>query len=440
MHHVPLLANIELICAEWIRAIPNRNRLVLKTLRLLLVFQAVVGSAVCFGGDWPWWRGPAMNGTADAEQSLPTKWSDTENVVWKTAIPGRGHGSPTVVGDFIYLATAERDREARAVVCINRNSGEIVWSRDVHVGNLTPFKNKKGSDASSTIACDGERLFVNFLHDDAMFTSALSMHGEVLWQTRISSYIVHQAFGSSPAIFGPLVIVTADNKSGGAISGLNRTTGEIVWKQDRPTFPNYASPIVLDVAGKAQCLVTGCELVTSLDPLTGNKNWETEGATTECVTSTLVCGDLMFTSGGYPKNHVSAVRCDGSKEIVWENGTRVYVPSMLVSNGYLYGVADAGVAVCWRCSDGEELWKGRLGGTFSASPVLVGDQILATNEEGTSFIFKANPKEFELVAKNQLGEECFATPTVCNSHIYMRVATVKDEQRQEYVVCVGEGK
>jgi len=182
--------------------------------------------------------------------------------------------------------------------------------------------------------------------------------------------------------------------------------------------------------------MTGCELVSSFDPLTGKTLWEIEGATTECVTTTVVCGDLMFTSGGYPKNHVSAVKCDGSGEVAWENGTRVYVPSMLTRDGYLYGVTDAGVAMCWECSTGKEIWKGRLGGTFSGSPVLVGDHILVTNESGESFIFTANHEKFELVAKNKLGDSCFSTPTVCNGHVYIRVAFMEGDVRQEYLVCI----
>lgn len=389
-------------------------------------------------GDWPRWRGPQGNGIADSEQTIPLSWSETENVVWKTAIPGRGHSSPIVVGDCVYLATAEPDREARSVLCLDRATGELRWAVDVHVGQVTPFKNSKGSDASSTLAHDGERLFVNFLHADGMVTSAVSLAGKVLWQTRVTDYVVHQAFGSSPTVYGPLVIVSADNKSGGAIAGLRRTDGEIVWRHARPQTPNYVSPVIQSVAGREQLLLTGCELVTSLNPENGEKLWEFPGATIECVTSTVVHKDLMITSGGYDKNHVSAVRCDGSGEVVWENGTRVYVPSLLIDEGTLYGVADAGIAMCWNCETGEELWKGRLGGTFSSSPVLVGKLIVVINETGHAFIYHAHPKSFELVAENQLGDECFATPAICDGRIYTRLATVNDSQRQEYLYCVGE--
>ena len=148
-------------------------------------------------------------------------------------------------------------------------------------------------------------------------------------------------------------------------------------------------------------------------------------------------GELIYTSGGYPRNHLSAVRADGSGKIAWENGTRVYVPSLLFKEGYLYAVLDAGVATCWKCDTGEEKWKQRLSGTFSASPVLVGSNIFATNESGSTFIFKASPAGFEQVAENKLAEEVFATPTICGSRIYMRAANTIDGHRQESLYCIG---
>ncbi len=391
--------------------------------------------------DWPWWRGPNRNGIASADQKPPFKWSDSENVLWQTSIPGRGHSSPTVVGDQVFLATAEHDREVQSVLCLHRQTGEKVWQTEIHQGAFEPVLkkgNSKSSLASSTVACDGQRLFINFLHDGAVYTTALNRDGKQLWQTKITDYVLHQGFGSSPAIYRSLVIVSADNKGTGVIAALDRATGSVVWKQERPKFPNYTSPIILNVAGREQLFFTGCDLVTSFDPLTGKKLWEIEGSTTECVTSTVTDGQLIFTSGGYPKNHLSAVKADGSGKIAWENGSRVYVPSMLVRDGYLYSVLDAGVAMCWKCDTGKEIWKGRLGGTFSASPALVGEHLFATNEAGQTFVFQATPEAFELVAENSLGGEVFATPTICGSRIYFRVAHQVDGQRREKLMCIGQ--
>lgn len=387
--------------------------------------------------DWPWWRGPDRNGNASPNQKPPLKWSDSENVIWKTPIPGRGHGSPIIVENRIFLLTAEHDREVQSILCLNRETGEKLWQTDLHKGGLNLKGNAKSSLANSTVACDGDLVFATFLHDGAVYTTALDLAGKQVWQTKITDYILHQGFGSSPTVYGPLVIVSADNKGTGAIAGLERTTGKIVWKQDRPKLPNYTSPIILQVAGKEQLIFSGCDLVTSFEPLTGKKLWEIKGSTEECVTSTVTDGQLIYTSGGYPRNHLSAVRADGSGKIAWENGTRVYVPSMLLKDGYLYAVLDAGVATCWKCDTGEEKWKQRLSGTFSASPVLVGDTIFATNETGTTFIFKASPEGYEAIGENKLAEEVFATPTICGSRIYMRAATTTEGKRQETLYCLG---
>lgn len=405
-------------------------------LALLLSSSSQIFAESPSSDDWPNWRGPLHTGQADADQTAPVTWSNTENIKWSSRIPGKGHGSPIIIGDQVVLATSDDEAEIRFLVSIDRTSGEQNWITPIHTGKATPARNEKGTQASATPASDGERIYINFLHDGAAYTSAVSLDGELLWQTRITPYIVHQGYGSSPFLFEDLVIVSADNKSGGAIAGLDRSSGEIVWKHQRPKKPNYSSPVVYETSGSDQLLMTGCDLVTSLNPRTGEVNWEIEGATTECVTTTVSTNGLIYTSGGYPKNHLSAVRTDGTGEVVWQNGTRVYVPSMLIKDNRLYAVTDAGVAMCWDALTGEEIWKGRLGGTFSSSPILIDDKIYATNEEGLTYVFLASPDELELLAKNQLGEICFATPAVSRGQLFVRYAEMVDGNRQESLACI----
>ncbi|MFK7779249.1 MAG: PQQ-binding-like beta-propeller repeat protein [Gimesia sp.] len=388
--------------------------------------------------DWPWWRGPQRNGIANANQNPPLKWSATQNILWKSPIPGRGYGSATVVGNRVFLASADTESQTQFVLCYDRATGKQRWETEIFQGGFSTKGNKKSTHASSTVACDGKRIFINFINDGAAYTVALSLEGKELWKTKITDYIIHQGYGSSPAIYNSLVIVSADNKGGGAIAGLKRTDGSVVWKIDRPKTPNYSSPIILNVAGKEQLLMTGCDLVTGIEPLTGKTIWKIEGATTECVTSTVTNGELILTSGGYPKSHISAVKADGSGQVVWENKIRVYVPSMLIKDDIIYSVRDNGVAICWDVNTGKEIWKGRLGGTFSSSPVLVGERIYVTNEIGKTYIFKATPKKFELLGENKLGTEVFATPTFCDSRIYMRASEDVDGKRQEFLYCIGK--
>jgi outer membrane protein assembly factor BamB len=388
--------------------------------------------------DWPWWRGPTRNGVAAADQQPPSRWSDSENILWKTPVPGRGHGSPTVVGDRVFLATADEQQEVQSVLCFDRHTGERLWITDVHRGGLTEGGHQRSSHASSTVACDGERIFINFLNNDAVYTSSLSVDGEPLWREKITDYQVHQGYGSSPLLYETLVIVTADNKAGGAIAALDRASGEMVWRHGRPKQPNYASPILLSLNGEDRVLVTGSSMISCFDPATGEKLWETAGATEECVTSAVTDGTLVFTSGGYPRSHVAAVRADGTGEVVWDHSTRVYVPSMIIHEGHLFAVTDAGVAMCWKADTGEEVWKGRLGGTHSASLVLVGDTLYATNEAGTTFLIRATPDKFERITENSIPGEVFATPAICGGRIYMRIAQQQDGRRQEMLYCVGD--
>jgi outer membrane protein assembly factor BamB len=389
------------------------------------------------GKDWPWWRGPLRSGEANPDQSPPLKWSAEDNVAWKVALPGRGHGSVCLVGDRLFLQTADEETGSQMVLCFDRSTGRELWKTVVHpAGGMR--KNNKSTAASSTPACDGERVFVNFPNNGELITTALDLNGKQVWQTKICDYVEHQGYGSSPALYQSLVIVSADNKGGGAIAGLDRKTGQTVWTRERPQLPNYPSPILLHVAGKDQVVMTGCDLVSSFNPLTGETLWEVAGATTECVTSTVTDGQRVFTSGGYPKNHISAVAADGSGRLEWEIDSRLYVPSLLVRDGYLFGVLDAGIAACWKSDTGEEVWKARLGTTFSASPVLVGDKIYATSESGDTYIYRADPAKFEQLAKNHLGDEILSTLVICDSKIYYRAAHVIDGQRHEFLYCLGE--
>ena len=386
--------------------------------------------------DWPGWRGPTQNGIAASNQTLPVQWSETNNIVWKSPIPGRGHGSPTVVGERVYLPTADRDKQTQSVLCLERATGKLAWQTNIHSGQPDAGKHSNSSAASSTIASDGIRLFINFLNAGAVYTSALDLDGNLVWQRKVCDYVTHQGFGSSPVLHESLVLVSADHRGGGTIAGLDRITGRIVWSVARPKLPNYTSPAVVQAGGRSQLVLGGCNLITSLDPMTGRKLWEMEGSTEECVTSATSDGVRVFTSGGYPRNHTVAVTADGSGKIAWQSNTRLYVPSPIVKDGHIYAVLDAGMAVCWKSETGEELWKERLGGDFYSSPVMVGNRIYATNLRGKTYVFEAAPNKFKLIAENQLGDESFATPAICGSRIYLRVAR-RGENRQEFLYCVG---
>ena len=414
----------------------------MKHLALLpILFAAVLpfaspATAAIAATDWPAWRGPTRDGLAAPGQSPPIQWSETENVLWKVPLPGRGHSSPTVVGERIYLATADPVTKSQSVLCLDRKSGKLLWQSEVHAANAESGKHGNSSAASSTVACDGERLFINFLNAGAVHTSALDLAGKVLWQRKVCDFVAHQGFASSPVLHAALVLVAADHRGGGVIAALDQKTGAPVWSEARPKLPNYTTPAIVQAGGRTQMVLAGCNLLTSLDPLTGKKFWEVAGSTEECVVTMVTDGVRVFAGGGYPKNHTVAVLADGSGTVAWQNTARVYVPSMIVQAGHLYAVMDAGVAACWKSDTGEELWKERLGGDFFASPVRVDDRIYASNVSGKTFVFTATPKSFQLLAQNQLGEEAYASPVICGSRVYLRVAT-KGTARQEFLYCIG---
>jgi hypothetical protein len=408
----------------------------LGTASALVLSTCAVYSAINPAKDWPAWRGPTRDGIAASGQTPPVEWNETQNILWQVPIPGRGHGSPTVVGDRIYLATADQLKQTQSVLCLDRRTGKTVWTMDVHQGNLDKSGHRNTSQASSTVACDGGRLYINFLNGGAVHTSALDLNGKQIWQQKVGAFVTHQGFGSSPVIHGPLVLVSADHKGGGTIAGLDRLTGKIVWSVSRPKIPNYTTPAVVRASGREQMVLAGCNLISSYDPLTGKTLWEVSGSTEECVVTMVTDGQRVFASGGYPKNHAVAILADGSGKVAWQNTARVYVPSMIAKDGHLFAVMDAGLAVCWKSDTGEELWKERLGGDFFASPVMAGDRIYASNVAGKTFVFIATPKTFQLLAANQLGDEAYASPVICDSRIYLRAAK-KGEARQEFLYCVG---
>jgi len=387
--------------------------------------------------DWPAWRGPTGDGHAAAGQKLPVKWSESENLIWKAEVRGRGHGSPIVMGGQVLLATADVETEEQLVLSFDRATGKSRWEAVVHRGNLNTKGHKISSQASSDVVSDGERLFVNFLNNGAIFTTALDLSGKQLWQRRVCDFQVHQGFGSSPVVYQNIVLVSADHRGGGKMTGLNKLTGEIVWQQDRPPVANYASPGIVNAAGQVQAVLAGCNKVESFDPLTGKKLWSIDGSTEETVVTAVTDGRRVFLGGGYPKNHTMALEADGSGKIAWENVTKTYVPSMIVKSGHVFAVGDAGRAVCWNSATGEERWSEKVDREFYGSPVMADSRIYVTSKGGVTSVFEATPEKFTLLGQNPLGDESFSSPTICDDRIYLRSAKTS-ATRQEFLWCVGE--
>ncbi len=385
--------------------------------------------------DWPWWRGPTRDGKAVGD--APIRWSEQENVLWKVAVPGRGHASPTVVGDRIYLATADETLQTQSVVSFDRETGEQQWLTTLHTGNfpLDSQVHKKGTHANGTIACDGEWLFVVFLNDNTIWATALDLNGDTLWQTNVGAFDPVFGYAPSPCIHESLVIISGDHTSGGWLAGVHRESGEIVWKQPRPEAQTFSSAVVAEIAGKPLLVISGAEQVAAYDPLSGEEQWKCPALPLATCGTCVWDDERVFASGGYPDKQTIAVSANGGE--IWSNQVKCYEQSMLVHDGYLYAVDDGGIIYCWQAATGEEQWKGRLSGPVSASLVLANGHLYATDERGTTYVVKADPTKFEKVSENQLGSEAFATPTICGDRIFHRVATI-DGGRREWLYCIGK--
>lgn len=393
--------------------------------------------ATLLADDWTQWRGPNHNNVAADGQSVPVEWSEAKNVVWKVEVPGRGHSSPTVVGDLIVLTSADEQSQRQAVFGFDRATGKQKWATNISEGGFAKV-HPKNTHASATACSDGTHVFATFCHHNKIEAVALDMQGKIIWRQDVGGFapkLYEYGYAASPTLYNGTLIISADSDTVAWLKALDVKTGRIVWQQDRPKMLNWSSPIVATVAGKEQLFISGSEMMASYSPESGKPLW-----TVTCLTMA-TCGtavwdnDVVYASGGYPKKETVAVKADGSGQILWTNKVKCYEQSMLIHDGYLYGFDDNGVVYCWEAKTGKEMWKQRLQGPVSASPVLVGDNIYACNERGTTFVFKANPIAFEAVAKNQLGSESFATPTVVDNRIYLRVA---GKDRQETLYAIGQ--
>ncbi len=422
----------------------SRMKTLTVSLILIVHLPVIPCSAQLFeaaNGDWPWWRGPGFNGIADPDQQVPVEWSETKNVAWKVKLPGRGHSSPVVVGNRLLLMTADDKAQTQSVLCFDRHTGESRWVREINRGGFQETINPRNTYATSTLACDSQRLFAVISHHDAVYVCALNLDGEWLWQRKAGHWVERQypnGQASSPVLYGELVIIAADGEAdqGGFIAALNRHSGEIVWKTSRPPASNYASPVVARVAGRDQVLISGCDQVASYSPMNGKLLWSVPAKWMQTGATPVWEGDVVVASGGYPAAETLCVRADGSGRVVWRNNQKCYEQSLLITGGHVYAINDNGIALCWAVRTGEELWRKRLGGPISASPILVGNMIYASNERGTTFVCRVSPDGCELLAENQLGTEAFATPAICGGRIFLRVAVSTEGQRQEQLYCI----
>jgi len=385
--------------------------------------------------NWPGWRGPRGDGTS-LETNVPVRWSPGSNVVWTAALPGRGHGSPIVWGDRIFLLAAFEEREERAVVCVNARTGASVWQRTVVTAPLEK-KHSLNSYASSTPATDGRLVFVTFLDRKDMVVAAYDFDGNRQWLVRPGPFASVHGFCSSPVIFQDKVIVNGDHDGDAFIVALDRNTGRTLWNIARENrMRSYCTPLIRPLAGKTQMVLSGSKCVASYDPQTGARYWIIDGPTDQTVASLVYNerADMLLYTGGYPELHILGIKPDGQgnvtrTHVAWRTTQGVsYVPAPISFGDYFMVVSDAGKTTCFQAADGRVLWSERLGAEHAAL-VSAGGLVYALSDAGVMTVIKPGPV-FQVVARNELGEKFFASPALSGGRMYLR-----SDQR---LWCLGE--
>lgn len=410
------------------------------------LFLLVSFTSILCAEDWRVWRGPTLgnHAPASAAESIPVTWSKSENVLWRSPVPGKGHATPIVVDKNIFVVTHEEATKTISLLTYNLDDGKQL-SRVVLHEDVTPpeYLHKKNTCASSTPACDGNAVYVVAQVNDAIECSAVTIGGKILWQRKVCPYRVSSKFwfgyGSSVLLLENSVVIPVDNASGErGLFALAKDDGRELWKADRPKRTSYATPILATIEDKPQILLSGCYQVASYDPASGEELWSVE-ATSQTACGTMVWKDSMvFASGSYPDPGTFGIRVSGDDaEVIWENKVKCYEQSMLIVGDYLYGISNKGIGYCWRAEDGKQMWKARIKGPHSASPLLIGERIYASNELGQTFVFRATPNGYKNLATNQLGDVSFASPIYADGKLILRHATMESGERKEFLYAVG---
>jgi hypothetical protein len=391
---------------------------------VILAAIILLAASVAPAEEWPAWRGPRGDGTS-LETGVPVRWSAGENVAWKVPVPGKGHSSPVVWGDRIYLTTCLEESKERVLLAFDRRDGRALWQKTVLAAPLEK-KNNLNSHASGTPATDGRRIWVAFLEAPRVWVVCYDADGREVWRRSPGEFYSVHGFCSSLLLYKDMVIINADQDAPAYVAALDQATGAERWRIDRPNRTrSYVPPVVFEAAGKKQLVLAGSKCVASYDPDTGRPHWIVDGPTDQMVASLVYSDGVFFVTGGYPSLHLLGIRPDGAgnvtdSHVLWhERKTPAYVPSPIAAGRLFFVVSDAGTASCLEARTGRYLWSQPLGRHHSASPVSAGGLLYFLDDEGVTHVVKA-AETFEGVARNALGEECRASPAVSGGRIYIR--------------------
>ncbi len=429
------------------------QRVRITALAFVLMCGASQPSADTAGtSSWSQWRGPLGTGVA-VQGDPPVRWSETENIAWKTQLPGRGLSSPIVRDGRIFLTTAipqgERletsrehedhgahdnmppDRRMRFVVlAYDAADGSLVWNKTVRTAQPHEATHVTGSWASPSAVTDGKRLFASF---GSHGIYALDLDGNLLWEVDLGDMQVRHAHGegSSPALYKDTLVVNWDHQGESFLVALDAADGKIRWKTKRDEMTSWSSPLIVEVEGKPQVIVAATRRVSGYDLASGKLVWECEGLSRNVVSTPVASGGLVFVSNSYDWQKILAIRPAGARgnitgtgHVVWErNRDTSYVPSPLLYRDRLYFLKHLnGVLTAVEAASGKTLFGpvrlGKVRNVF-ASPVAAAGRIYIASRDGVTLVAGAG-SEFEPLALNELDDSFSASPAIVGNALYLR--------------------
>jgi len=416
-------------------------------LKRLVVMTLLVGSAVAspVAENWPQWRGPSLNGIS-GEKNLPLRWSSTQNVTWKLALPAWSGSTPIVWGDRIFLSVA--DQNNLYLWCVDRASGMPIWKQLLGGGNVRLQKQNMSSPSPVT---DGHQVWVM---TGTGILKSFDFDGKELWTRDIQKdygrFGLNWGYGSSPLLYRDALYVQVlhgmRTRDPSYLLRIDTATGRTVWRVERPTparfeSPDaYTTPALLRYGTTTEIVVTGGDVVTGHDPNTGKELWRAGGLNPyndggyRIVASPVVHGELIVAPSR--ERPMLALKAGGrgdvtKSHVLWSFGNGPDVPTPVTDGQYLYVINDRGIMWCLDVKTGKELYgRQRLkSATYSGSPVLADGKIYVTNEDGMTIVLKAGPT-FEVLAENDFDDYTLSSPAISDGQIFIRTA--------KFLYCVGK--
>ena len=406
----------------------------------------VLAAATAHGGDWPAFRGPRGDGISEETQA-PLKWSSDENIRWKMPLPGPGNSSPIVCQGRVFVTCATDKGKQRSLYCFDRVDGKPLWMQTVEFMGDEPTHGTNHYCAS-TPACDGERVVV--WHGSAG-VYCYNLEGRELWSKDLGKFRHIWGYASSPVFYQDSILLNCGPGQRSFLVALDRATGEIQWQTDEPGgasgeaeaggkaawVGSWSTPLVTQVDGADQVLVSYPYHVNSYDPRTGKVLWSVDGLGDLVYTSVIVGDGIGVAMGGY---HGPAIgfKLGGSGNVtesnrLWRSTEKnpQRIGSGIIQGGHIFMANEPGLAQCLEAATGKERWKSRLpGGNIWGSMVLAAGRFYVTTQQGTTLVLKPNPDELEVLAENALKEASDSTPAVSDGQIFLRTF--------RHVYCIAE--